>query len=66
MAGDKKPLTLHGDAFLWPVLYLAGQDSVGPHANHIVGHVELQRVKAKHFHPEEANFHWRVRSLENQ
>lgn len=59
-------LTLHSDPFLRPVFHLPGEDNSGPHANHVVGHVELQGVKTKHFHPEEANFHRRTRAVEGQ
>lgn len=62
----RKLLTLHSNAFLWPVFHLSGKDSTGPHTDHVVSHVELQRVKAKHFNPEKPNFHRRVRALEYQ
>lgn len=62
----RKLLTLHSNAFLWPVFHLSGKDSTGPHTDHAVSHVELQRVKAKHFNPEKPNFHRRVRALEYQ
>lgn len=62
----RKLLTLHSDAFLWPVFYLSGEDSTGPHTNDIVSQVELQRVETKHFNPEKSNFHRRVRALKHQ
>lgn len=57
-------LTLHGDPFLWPVFHLSGEDDGGPDANHVVRHVELQGIKAKHFHPEKADVHRWARAVE--
>lgn len=59
-------LTLHSDAFLWPVFHLSGQGDTGPHADHIVSQVELQRVEAEHFNPEKPDFHRPVRALKHQ
>ena len=59
-------LTLDSDAFLRPVFHLSGEDSSGPDTDYIVGQVELQRVEAKHFHPEKPDFHGRMRALKHQ
>lgn len=62
----EKLLTLHSDAFLRPVFHFSGEDSTGPHTDHVVSQVELKRVEAKHFNPEKPNFHRWVRALKHQ
>lgn len=62
----EKLLTLHSDAFLRPVFHFSGEDSTGPHTDHIVSQVELKRVEAKHFNPEKPDFHRWVRALKHQ